>query len=354
VGIASLGLGSLFGKGSSQATATPVESPDPIDGDPFGASLTSGEAASPSPEELASRPGAVPGTRPELTRTKDFYRIDINVGPVPSISTSDWRLVIGGLVENELELTMDELREMPSVTQILTMQCISNSIGGDLTGTTRWTGVRLKDVLAKAGLMPKAKEAFIRSADDFFEGVKMDDIMDGRTLLVYDMDGLPLPEKHGYPLRIYIPNRYGMKQPKWIESIHIVDDNVQGYWVIRGWSKDAYVRTTSVVDTVQVDMLSEGDVENVAAGGIAWAGARGISKVEVQVDDGAWEEAELRSPPLSPLSWVQWRYNWSDYQSGKHEFRVRCYDGDGKLQITEDGPPRPDGATGIHSYPVRI
>ena len=244
---------------------------------------------------------------------------------------------------------------MPAVTQILTMQCISNRIGGDLTGTTRWTGVRLKDVLDLAGLKPESKGAFIRSTDDFFEGVKMADILDDRTLLVYDMNGVPLPIDHGFPLRIYIPNRYGMKQPKWIESIQMVDDEVQGFWVIRGWSKDAIAHTVSVVDTVAVDMMTGGEEGSkmVAAGGIAWAGARGISKVEVQVDDGPWEEARLLSPPLSPLSWVQWKYDW-EYSPGRHSFSVRCFDGNGTMQTTDSNPPRPDGATGVHSASVRI
>jgi len=356
VALGSWGLGSIVRRNDESAPTTelPEDVIEVIEEDPFGASLTSGEAASPSPEELAAREEPARGTRPELTSNEDFYRIDINT-TAPRVSIEDWRLEIGGLVENELSLTIEELRAMPAVTQILTMQCISNRIGGDLTGTTRWTGVRLKDVLDLAGLKPEAKEAFIRSTDDFFEGVKMDDILDDRTLLVYDMNGVPLPRDHGFPLRIYIPNRYGMKQPKWIESIQMVDDEVQGFWVIRNWSKDAIAHTVSVVDTVAVDMMTGGEdgSKMVAAGGIAWAGARGISKVEVQVDDGPWEEARLLSPPLSSLSWVQWKYDW-DYEPGRHTFSVRCYDGTGKMQTTESNPPRPDGATGVHSESVRL
>lgn len=355
VALGSLGLGSFLRKddeevaGESLTDSDLQTSPD----DPFGVSLTSGEAASPSPAELAAREEPARGTRPELTPLDEFYRIDINTVP-PRVAIDNWRLEISGLVENDLSLTIDELRAMPSVTQILTMQCISNRIGGDLTGTTRWTGVRFKDVLSKAGLKSDAAWAVIRSADDFFESVSMEDIMDDRTLLVYEMNGVTLPVKHGFPLRIYIPNRYGMKQPKWIESIEIVDAEVQGYWVVRGWSENAFVRTTSVVDTVAVDMMTgQPDTKMVSAGGIAWAGARGISKVEIQVDDGPWEETRLLSPPLSPLTWVQWKYDW-EYEEGRHEFRVRCYDGDGELQTTEENPPRPDGATGIHSVDVRV
>lgn len=356
VALGSLGLGKLFGvsSGTKPTTELPDEIAEIIGDDPYGASLTSGPAQSPSPDELAAREEPARGTRPELTSNDDFYRIDINTSP-QRVALESWRLQISGLVDNELFMTIEELRAMPSVTQILTMQCISNRIGGDLTGTTRWTGVRFKDVMERVGMKPEAKEALIRSADDFFEGVKMADMMDERTLLVYDMNGVPLPVDHGFPLRIYIPNRYGMKQPKWIESITLVNEEVQGFWVVRGWSKDAIARTVSVVDTVAVDMMTGGEEGSkmVAAGGIAWAGARGISKVEVQVDDGPWEEARLILPVLSPLTWVQWKYDW-EYVPGRHKFSVRCYDGTGEMQITEGNPARPDGSTGIHSASVRI
>ena len=328
--------------------ASPTENPDP-----FGVSETSGPAASPSLEELAARPEPASGTRPELTSNDDFYRIDINTRPV-RVDTEEWSLEVFGLVDNPLSLTLEDLHAFPAFTQILTMQCISNPVGGDLTGTTRWTGVRLKDVLDQAGMQSDAQEVIIQAADDFHESVKMQDIMDDRTLLVYEMNGVPLPVEHGFPLRVYIPNRYGMKQPKWIESLEVIDSQHEGFWVQRGWSPEAIANTTSVVDTVSVDTLTnEAGEAQVVVGGIAWAGARGIERVEVQVDDGAWNEAQLLSPPLSPLSWVQWRYDWP-HQSGRHKFSVRCFDGTGDLQTTEGSSARPNGATGIHSLTVQI
>ncbi|MBW8010360.1 MAG: molybdopterin-dependent oxidoreductase [Chloroflexi bacterium] len=321
--------------------------------DPFGAAETSGPAASPSPEELAARTQPVDGTRPELTSNDDFYRIDINTRPT-RVDIDAWRLQVSGLVENPLSLSIEDIRAFPTFTQILTMQCISNPVGGDLTGTTRWTGARLKDVLDAAGMHPGAQEAQITAADGFYESVKMQDILDERTLLVYDMNSVPLPVPHGYPLRVYVPNRYGMKQPKWIETIEIIDHEATGFWVGRGWSKEAIAKATSVIDTVAVDVLTGTDGEpQVAVGGIAWAGARGIEKVEVQVDEGPWELAEILAPPLSPLTWVQWRYDWP-HEEGRHVFNVRCYDGTGEMQTSEDSSPRPDGATGIHSLAVRI
>jgi hypothetical protein len=143
-----------------------------------------------------------------------------------------------------------------------------------------------------------------------------------------------------------------MKQPKWIRRIEAVPEWQPGYWVERGWSREALVKTTSVVDTVAMGMMV-GQDKFQPVGGIAWAGARGISKVEVQVDDGDWAEAELRTPPVGPLAWVQWRYDWP-YAAGSHTFRVRAYDGDGNLQVTEVHGARPDGATGIHSVDVMV
>ncbi len=344
------GIGAIFGKetvhGITEATAQPVSGDDP-----FGASLTSGPAASPSPAQLAARLPAVQGTRPELTSNEDFYRIDINTRP-PEVDGASWRLHVTGLVETRLELTLDEIRAMPSQTQILTMQCISNPVGGDLTSSSRWTGVLFNDLLAKAGVQSSAAGAYITSTDGFYEFVTMEDIQDERCLLIYEMNGEPLAAEHGFPLRVYIPNRYGMKQPKWIENIELVAERVDGYWVDRGWDREAMVNTVSVVDTVVVDP-SQGENGMALTGGIAWASARGISKVEVQVDNEGWHSADLIAPPLSSLNWVLWRYGWP-YTAGRHTISVRAYDGNGLLQEIREAPPAPSGATGIHSVTVNI
>ncbi len=344
------GISAIFGKETVRAITEAT--PQPVTGDdPFGASLTSGQAASPSTEELAARAAAVQGTRPELTSNDDFYRIDINTRP-PEVDAASWRLHVTGLVDRPLELTLDEIRAMPAQTQILTMQCISNPIGGDLTSSSRWTGVLFKDLLAQAGVQASAAGAYITSTDGFYEFVIMEDIQDERCLLVYEMNGEPLPPEHGFPLRVYIPNRYGMKQPKWIENIEMVAERLPGYWVDRGWDKEAFVNTVSVVDTVVVDP-GQGDNGMALTGGIAWASARGISKVEVQVDEGGWQEAELIAPPLSPLNWVLWRYGWP-YEAGRHTVSVRAYDDSGQLQPIENRPTQPSGATGIHSITVNL
>jgi len=289
------------------------------------------------------------GTRLELTPNEDFYRIDINTRPVV-IDGDSWVLEVDGLFDNPRPLTLEDLAAYPPVTQAVTLSCISNRVAGDLIGTSNWTGARLRDVLKDLGLRPEAKELFVEGADGFYESVAVEDLMDPRTLLVYGMNGETLPVKHGFPLRIYIPNRYGMKQPKWITRIEAIDEEGPGYWVERGWSAEARPQIVSVIDTVAVDQAVDG---MIPVGGIAWAGDRGIQRVELQVDDGEWVEAILRTPPLSTLTWVQWRYDWP-MVSGRHAFRVRATDGTGTLQTAEEHGTRPDGATGYHRMTVSI
>jgi DMSO/TMAO reductase YedYZ molybdopterin-dependent catalytic subunit len=290
-----------------------------------------------------------PGTRPEFTPLERHYRIDINTTP-PKVDGMIWRLKIGGLVQNPLSFTLDELRRYEPMHQFITLSCISNPVGGDLIGTTRWTGISLKSLLPDLGLKPNTTHLKISSADGFWETLSLETIVsDERVMLVYAWDGLPLLEEHGYPLRVYIPDVHGMKQPKWIESIEVMDHWEPGYWVVRGWDKVAKMKATSVIDTIAFDMTIIGADQRklVPIGGIAHAGARGISRVEVRVDDGPWQAAAIRTP-LSQLTWVLWRYDWP-FQPGKHTFTVRCYDGSNTPQIVEVMPPAPSGASGLFS-----
>lgn len=319
---------------------------------PYGPQFTSGPAASPSLDLLSKRIDPAPGTRPEITPADDFYRIDINVVPL-EVDTSSWRLTLKGLVKNPLSLTLDEIRSRPSVTQAVTLSCISNPVGGDLISTNYWTGVRFKDILAEAGLQPTVSDINIKAADGFYESVPLSEAMDDRTLLVYAMNGQPLTVAHGFPLRIFIPGHYGMKQPKWITDMAAADSAGAGYWVERGWSETAIPMTTAVIDTVSVDKNALAQNGIFPLGGIAYAGAKGISKVEVQIDQEAWVEAELRNPAVSPLTWVQWRYDWKPVP-GTHDVAVRATDGRGILQITHAFDPAPQGATGIHSVRIKV
>ena len=291
-----------------------------------------------------------PGTRPEFTPLDEHYRIDINLLP-PVINEETWALEVRGLVHSPTRLTLADLRNnFRPMHQFVTLACISNEIGGDLIGTTRWTGVSMRRLLPHLRLLPEATHLKIVSADRFYEVVSLETInADERVMLTYAWDGVPLPTRHGFPLRIYIPDRYGMKQPKWITSIIALDSWEAGYWVVRGWDREARMEATAVIDTVALDSVTRtADGRTlVPVGGIVHAGARGISRVEVRVDDGEWRDAQLRTP-LSRTTWVLWRYDWP-FEEGSHRFTVRCYDGEGRPQVTQPSPPHPDGATGLHS-----
>jgi DMSO/TMAO reductase YedYZ molybdopterin-dependent catalytic subunit len=295
-----------------------------------------------------------PGTRPEYTPIKDHYKVFIRTEPTV-IDGSTWHLPVTGLVDNPLMLTLDDIKNnYEPRDQYVTLSCISGRIGTTLIGTTQWTGVSVQDILADAQVRPEARYLHITSGDGFYETVDLDLIAsDERIMFCYAWDGHDLPTVHGYPLRIWIPDRYGMKQPRWITGVEVTDEYEEGYWVERGWDEVAQVKTTSVIDTVATNaVIRDGDQRRVPVGGIAFSGDRGISKVEVRVDGGPWQEARLRSP-LSETTWVIWRYDWP-FEEGDHTFEVRCAEGDGTPQIEEETPAHPSGATGIDSYEATV
>lgn len=294
----------------------------------------------------------VDGTRPELTSIDDHYRIDIDT-VLPRIREADWRLRVGGLVDRPVEWSLDEIRKHNAVDRFITLSCISNPVGGDLIGTTRWTGVSLRSLLDEWMIKPNATHLRIRSADGYYEIVSLELIRrDERVMLVHAWDGVPLPAAHGFPLRIYIPNVYGMKQPKWIQSIEAVDHWEPGYWVARGWDRDAVMKATSVIDTVRIAQSTKDGERRILAGGIAHAGVRGISLVQVQADQGAWHAAQLREP-LSPTTWTVWRAELP-LAPGRHVLTVRCVDGEGAEQLTVEAPPHPSGASGLYRRLINV
>lgn len=342
VTVAGAGLGQLL----TRTAPTPAETPSPGQaelgptGEPF---PNAGDPVKP-----------VPGTRPEYTPVEDHYQVFIELNP-ENIQEEEWTLPVTGLVDNPLELTLQDLREnYPARSEYITLNCISGRIPTTLISTTYWTGVSVQEVLDDAGVQDEAQYLFIESADGFYEIVSLDLIYsDPRIMFCYEWDGEPLPKDHGFPLRIWIPDRFGMKQPKWITRLELRETYQAGYWVERGWDKDALVKTRSVVDTVAVEEIyQENDQQLVPFGGIAFAGDRGISRVEIRIDDGKWLEADLRSP-LSDTTWVIWRYDWP-FQEGEHTFAVRCFDGSGEMQTLEQSPARPDGSTGLHSVTETI
>ncbi len=338
----SLGVGGRREKGLEEAAAVEgAGSPEPP---------IAFHTPTPRPVVVSTPSGEVvpaPGTRPEITPLDEHYQIDINLRPL-EVDGAAWRLAVNGMVTTPLSLSLADIRDnYEPVEQIITLSCISNRVGGSLIGTATWTGVRLQDVLDDAGVLDGAAYLNIVGLDGYYESLALDLLeQEPRIMLAYAWDGVPLQPKHGFPLRIWIPDRFGMKQPKWIDSIEVSDTEELGYWVTRGWDREARVRATSVIDTVAEPYQAEDGSMAVPVGGIAYAGARGISRVEVQVDNGDWEEARLRTP-LSDTTWVIWRYDWP-FAGGRHVFRVRCFEADGTPQIATVSDPQPSGATGIH------
>jgi DMSO/TMAO reductase YedYZ molybdopterin-dependent catalytic subunit len=262
----------------------------------------------------------VRGTRAEFTRLEDHYRIDTDTR-APQLDADRWRLAVGGLVDRPGSFTLAELRALPATHQFITLSCISNPVGGDLIGTTRWSGVSLRQLLPSLALRPSATHLKVTSADGFYEVVALETIRsEPRAMLAYDWDGVPLSIDHGFPLRLYMPDLYGMKQPKWMISIDAIDHWEPGFWVARGWDREGHVTTTAAVDAV----VRRGDI--VEVGGFAYAGARAIARVEVRADEGEWQPAQIREP-ISGTTWVIWRIEFH-VPEGKHRFTARALEQD--------------------------
>jgi DMSO/TMAO reductase YedYZ molybdopterin-dependent catalytic subunit len=291
----------------------------------------------------------IEGLTPLFVANEDFYRIDTAL-LIPRVSTADWALAVDGMVANPLRLTYDDLWERRLVEYDVTLSCVSNEVGGDLVGNARWLGVRLDELLAEAAIQPDADQIMGHSVDGFTAGFPVDALADGRNAIVaLAMNGEVLPVAHGYPARLVVPGLYGyVSATKWLSRIELTRfDRDQGYWIPRGWAERAPIKTQSRIDTPHNGSTVEG---TVAIAGVAWAPTRGIARVEVQVDDGPWQEATL-GPAVSASSWRQWWWAWTA-PPGRHRLRCRATDGTGATQTEDRSRPDPDGATGWHTIEV--
>jgi DMSO/TMAO reductase YedYZ molybdopterin-dependent catalytic subunit len=294
----------------------------------------------------------------ELTPNDKFYRIDTNI-IVPSIDANTWRLNVRGLVRNgPLQFTYDELKAMPSTSEYATLECISDKIDGDLISTAYWKGVSLKSILEMAQVLPTAIYIVFRCSDGYDVGIPLDrGLMDG-TILAYEMNGVPLPTEHGFPVRAIVPGLYGMMNAKWITDIELVDMVYEGFWQRRGWANNAKYQTHSKIvfpgdalrnrfEELSTNAASIGSKSPIA--GVAFAGDRGISKVEVSTDGGnTWQSASIKDP-LSSNSWVLWALDWIPQNRGKYNIVVRATDKAGNIQTAEIRDTYPNGSTGYHS-----
>jgi len=292
--------------------------------------------------------------------TDEFYQVSKNLID-PDVTRDSWRLDIVGQVENPRVYSFADIAAMPAVEQETTLLCISYGVGSGLCSNAVWKGVPLSTLLAQVKPKPNVTTVLFRAADGYYETFRFEKAMEPTTLVAYEMNGEPLPKRHGFPLRLIVPGLYGEKNPKWLTRIELLDEadgrlhrrHGCGFYKEQGWGRQGdSIPTHSRFDAPQV----RGDHfeapfqvgKPVEVRGMAFGGDRGISKVEVSSDDGeTWDDAEITKPGTK-LSWSLWSYQWMPDKEGETTFVVRATDGNGKLQISEYRDQVPDGATGLH------
>jgi DMSO/TMAO reductase YedYZ molybdopterin-dependent catalytic subunit len=288
------------------------------------------------------------GMPPEVTPNGRFYQVSKNYPFDPTVDVATWSLQVKGLVARPLALSYAEfVRSAPPVERYQTLECISNEVGGDLISNARWKGVRVRDILALAEVRPESTAIVWRSADGYFESIPLEVALEPESLLAYEMNGEPLPQKHGAPVRVLLPNRYGTKQPKWLTSIEVADAGAAGYWEHERFGKQAIVKTGSAF-SVEV---RDGGV--VRFGGWAFAGRRGILGVELSGDGGTtWFPAAVQDA-LAVNAWQFWSAEWTPPAPGEYAFKVRAIDGRGAIQRGERRR-LPDGPEGYHEIRIHV
>jgi DMSO/TMAO reductase YedYZ molybdopterin-dependent catalytic subunit len=316
------------------------------------AAVTLPAPASSAPPLPAAADRRLKELAPFVTDARDFYLIDTAL-TVPQIDPAAWRLRIHGRVRRPLTLTYEQLLARPMIERYITLACVSNEVGGSLIGNARWLGVPVKDLLDEVGPLDGADQVVSRSVDGFTAGTPTAVLSDGRdAMLAVGMNGEPLPVAHGFPVRMVVPGLYGyVSATKWLAELELASfRDFDAYWVRRGWARQAPVKTESRIDTPRERATVRRG--RVIVAGVAWAQHRGVSRVEVRVDDGPWQAAALGAVP-SVDTWRQWSWEW-DAPAGTHRLWVRATDNGGQVQPEDEQPPVPDGATGWHHVEVTV
>ncbi len=292
------------------------------------------------------------GMEPLVTPNADFYRIDTAL-TVPAIDPGEWVLRVTGRVDQEVQLTFADLLSRPLVERHVTIACVSNEVGGDLIGNARWLGWPVRDLLALAGPRPEADMVLSKSSDGWTASTPLEVLTDDRdALLAVGMNGEPLPLEHGFPVRLVVPGLYGyVSATKWLTELKVTRfaDDV-AYWTPRGWTDHGPIKTSSRIDVPRSGRTVTAGT--VMFGGVAWAQHTGIGKVELRVNRGQWQDADL-APGISVDTWRQWMAG-VQLTPGQYEVQVRATDSDGEAQDEERRPVAPDGATGFHTITVDV
>jgi DMSO/TMAO reductase YedYZ molybdopterin-dependent catalytic subunit len=301
--------------------------------------------ATPVPPTVQPKNVALPSF---ITSNADFYRIDTALS-VPQLSRADWQLKIHGMVDREIAYRFDELEQFEVVEKLVTLTCVSNPVGGDLISNAAWTGYRVRDLLSRTEIHPDADMVLSTSIDGFTVGTPVEVLTDGRdALLAIGMNGEPLPTEHGYPARLVVPGLYGyVSATKWVVDLELTRfDRAEAYWTRLGWSPRGPIKTQSRIDVPRNGQdIARGPV---MFGGVAWAQNRGVRAVEIRIDDGDWQRAELGAA-YSNDTWRLWSFAWQADEPGLHTVTVRATDNTGAVQTSEQADPVPDGATGWHT-----
>jgi DMSO/TMAO reductase YedYZ molybdopterin-dependent catalytic subunit len=292
------------------------------------------------------------GPVPEITPVGNFYRVSKNFTD-PVVSARRWSLSVSGAVNRSLRLSYQDLQAVPSVSQYVTLECISNDVGGDLMSTGKFTGVPLRDLLTMAEPRSGAAAVNFHARDGYTESLPLSIVMDTpEIMVVHKLDDAALADMHGFPARMLIPGRYGMKGPKWLEEIEVAASEGGGFWEQQGWDSQAVVKTTARFDSPRDGAIVRLGAIDLA--GVAFAGRRGVRSVEWSADSGrTWSAADFKAP-LSPLTWVLWRATWTPTGEGVHRLVVRARDGGGDLQSSMQAASYPSGASGFHTVRVTV
>jgi DMSO/TMAO reductase YedYZ molybdopterin-dependent catalytic subunit len=309
------------------------------------ARLARSPRAEPVPPVPAGADFAALGTPTFLTPNADFYRIDVALR-IPTQPAADWSMRIHGRVDREIVLRFEDLLDRPLLERPITLTCVSNEVGGSLISTASFVGVSLRDLLLEAGVQPGADQILTRSSDGWTCGTPTEVVMepDRGALLAVGMNGEALPPEHGFPVRMVVPGLYGfVSATKWLADMELTTFGAQrAYWLQRGWAERAPVKTQSRIDSPRA--FAQVGAGRVPVAGIAWSQPTGVSRVEVRMDGGPWQDAEL-STEVSGDTWRMWRTEF-DLPRGSHTVQSRATDRDGNLQTEQRAEPIPDGASG--------
>lgn len=290
------------------------------------------------------------GVTAPITPNSEHYVVTQN--PIdPTVNLEVWRLEVTGLVSNPGTYTYEQLKTLPSTSRAITLECIADGPGGHLISTAIWQGVTLRTLLEKhGGALPGARFVTFHSVDGYVVSQPLDEVLAADALLAWQMNGVALPTRHGFPLRALIPGRYGEENSKWLTRVELTDQFVPGLYADQGWYYGP-LHTMNRIDRPYGHLALGHTIE---IGGIAFAGNRGIQKVEVSVDDGVtWQQATL-DPALSQDSWVLWSWKWTPLLPGRYTLVARATDGTGEVQTSRKQGTVPNGATGYHTVVVRV